>query len=185
LQSRYYNTEWGRFINADAIVAQTGELLSANMFAYCNNNPVNMSDDGGYWPSWNDVKNGFKKVGTAYLNWRAPETKTVVLGNGLKVQVATVDSMMGMVCSVSKVEEVGKITGYTSHGLSQAIGRDGGIGVSPAAIINAVREPVNVVQQAANNTVKYVGKNATVVLNNTGKVVTTWARNIFGTRGGR
>jgi RHS repeat-associated protein len=27
-KSRYYNPEWGRFINADAIVGQTGELLT-------------------------------------------------------------------------------------------------------------------------------------------------------------
>ena len=43
LQSRYYNAEWGRFINADALIGQPGDLLSFNMFAYCKNNPVNMS----------------------------------------------------------------------------------------------------------------------------------------------
>ncbi|MDV3428896.1 MAG: hypothetical protein LIR50_18045 [Bacillota bacterium] len=30
LQSRYYNPEWGRFINADGLVGSTGELLSHN-----------------------------------------------------------------------------------------------------------------------------------------------------------
>ena len=44
LQSRYYNPEWGRFINTDSIVGQTGELLGHNMFSYCKNNAVNMSD---------------------------------------------------------------------------------------------------------------------------------------------
>ena len=29
LQSRYYNAEWGRFINADETASVTGELLSA------------------------------------------------------------------------------------------------------------------------------------------------------------
>ncbi|WP_338032614.1 RHS repeat-associated core domain-containing protein [Clostridium manihotivorum] len=28
LQSRYYNPEWGRFINSDGVAGQTGELLS-------------------------------------------------------------------------------------------------------------------------------------------------------------
>jgi len=50
LQSRYYNPEFGRFINADAIVGQTGELLSHNMFMYSQNNPVNMSDPSGFMP---------------------------------------------------------------------------------------------------------------------------------------
>ena len=48
LQSRYYNPEWGRFINADVILGVTGELKTANAFAYCNNNPVNMTDPNGY-----------------------------------------------------------------------------------------------------------------------------------------
>ena len=47
LNSRYYNPEWGRFINADAIAGSTGELLSHNVFAYCKNNPVNMHDPNG------------------------------------------------------------------------------------------------------------------------------------------
>ena len=47
LQSRYYNAEWGRFINADAIIGQPGDILSFNMFGYCHNNPVNMSDESG------------------------------------------------------------------------------------------------------------------------------------------
>lgn len=52
LNSRYYNADWGRFINADAITGITGELLSHNMFAYCVNNPVNMDDQNGYLPKW-------------------------------------------------------------------------------------------------------------------------------------
>ncbi|MHC1731936.1 MAG: DNRLRE domain-containing protein [Bacteroidales bacterium] len=47
LQSRYYNPEWGRFISADSIAGNTGELLTANMFAYCRNNFVNNSDPNG------------------------------------------------------------------------------------------------------------------------------------------
>ena len=66
------------------------------------------------------------------------------------------------------------ITGYTTHGLNQAISRNGGQGVSPSAILDAVRNPAQVVQQTANQTIKFVGDDATVVLNQQGKVVTTW-----------
>jgi len=50
LQSRYYNPEIGRFINADALVATGQGLLGNNMFAYCNNNPVNYLDSTGQEP---------------------------------------------------------------------------------------------------------------------------------------
>ena len=53
LKSRYYNPELHRFISADSVVAGVGaEILGYNMFAYCLNNPVNMSDDNGNWPKW-------------------------------------------------------------------------------------------------------------------------------------
>ncbi len=60
LQSRYYNPEWGRFLNVDdtnILLATQGESLGANLFAYCGNNPVNMVDYTGYWAE--DVHSGF------------------------------------------------------------------------------------------------------------------------------
>ena len=47
LQSRYYNPTVGRFINADALVSTGQGLLGNNMFAYCNNNPINLLDPAG------------------------------------------------------------------------------------------------------------------------------------------
>ncbi len=47
LQSRYYNPEIGRFINADAFVSTGQGLLGNNMFAYCGNNPVRYVDSSG------------------------------------------------------------------------------------------------------------------------------------------
>ena len=53
LQSRYYDPETGRFLNADGEIDGSGESVQGyNLFAYCNNNPVNMSDDTGHWPKW-------------------------------------------------------------------------------------------------------------------------------------
>lgn len=48
LNSRYYNLEWGRFINADSIVGQTGNSLSYKLFAYCENNSTSKFDSNGY-----------------------------------------------------------------------------------------------------------------------------------------
>ena len=50
LQSRYYNPQWGRFLNADGYVSTGTGLLGYNMCAYCDNNPVNRIDlTGTFW----------------------------------------------------------------------------------------------------------------------------------------
>jgi RHS repeat-associated protein len=51
LQTRYYNPEIGRFINADALVSTGQGLLGNNMFAYCGNNPLSFRDDSGNIPT--------------------------------------------------------------------------------------------------------------------------------------
>ena len=50
LQSRYYDPAVGRFINSDGQL--NGGFLGNNMFAYCENNPVNMADSSGTLPKW-------------------------------------------------------------------------------------------------------------------------------------
>ena len=45
--SRYYDTITHRFINADGYFQSGGSILDANTFAYCGNNPVNLSDPNG------------------------------------------------------------------------------------------------------------------------------------------
>ncbi len=53
LKSRYYSPEVGRFLNADGYLAELGGNINGyNLFAYCFNNPVNLSDEKGAWPSW-------------------------------------------------------------------------------------------------------------------------------------
>ena len=47
LQSRYYNPEMGRFVNADNYPSTGQGLTGNNMFAYCGNNPVCRQDVNG------------------------------------------------------------------------------------------------------------------------------------------
>ena len=52
LQSRYYDPAIGRFINADTYTTTDADgLLSTNMFAYCENNPISRFDPTGelFW----------------------------------------------------------------------------------------------------------------------------------------
>ena len=48
LNSRYYDPNVGRFLNADGSVNANGDLIGFNMFAYCSNNPVMLTDYYGY-----------------------------------------------------------------------------------------------------------------------------------------
>ncbi len=73
-----------------------------------------------------------------------------------------------------------EISGYTIHGLDQAISRDGA-GVAVRAIGDAVQNPLSVFG-SPNGTFGFVGQNATVILNANGEVVTTWANGAAGLR---
>ncbi len=48
LQSRYYNPTVGRFISADVLLSTGQGVLGHNAFAYCLNDPTNMTDECGY-----------------------------------------------------------------------------------------------------------------------------------------
>jgi len=65
LQTRFLNPEWGRFMNADSLVDTGTGILGTNMFAYCDNNPVNKIDPTGMWGS--KIHEGYDILkGTAY-----------------------------------------------------------------------------------------------------------------------
>ena len=48
LQSRYYDPNVGRFINADVYTSTGQGVLGSNMFAYCLNNPTTLVDPTGH-----------------------------------------------------------------------------------------------------------------------------------------
>ena len=47
LRSRYYNPQWGRFVNADAYASTGRKIIDCNIFAYCASNPINKKDPTG------------------------------------------------------------------------------------------------------------------------------------------
>lgn len=56
LHARYYDPQIRRFISADNItfLGVGSTIQSLNLFAYCENNPINKVDSSGHF-SWKDV----------------------------------------------------------------------------------------------------------------------------------
>jgi hypothetical protein len=80
------------------------------------------------------------------------------------------------------------ITGYTKHGEDQIAGRDGGLGVRRESLTDAFDNPLSDVERLVDDTgrvsYKYIGEDATVVVNEQGRVITGWANNSKGIPGG-
>ena len=75
LQSRYYNPQWGRFINADSLIV-INATLGGNLFAYCYNNPVNLSDHTGQIPFVDDpFAETYQKIGQWLSHYIEPYLK--------------------------------------------------------------------------------------------------------------
>lgn len=79
------------------------------------------------------------------------------------------------------------ISGYTKHAEDQIAGRDGGVGVRRDALEDAFSNPVQDVERLVDAqgrvSYRYTGDDATVVVNEQGKVITGWANNRSGTGG--
>ena len=96
LQSRYYDPELGRFINADALVSTGQGILGNNMFAYCCNNPVSRKDASGTEGvcvenfneddnPLNDLGNPTGRGGGSGSTWQAFRSTLHHAANGLKM----------------------------------------------------------------------------------------------------
>ena len=202
--ARDYDPETGRFTTKDPIGFDGDDT---NLYGYVFADPVNLVDPGGLLslssfgidlgPVSDFVAGGFEALtfggaskafgvdascfGTAFklgeifgpfLIGGAPALAVRGLRVARRAKAATAPT---------------KITGYavsgdgSRHGLHQAISRDGGRGVAPQAILDAVRN-AQAQWQAQRGTWKYVGDRAVVVLNSRGQVVTTWSRGSQGWR---
>ena len=102
LQSRYYDPETGRFLNADDVdyIGYSGEQLSYNMFAYCENEPVNNSDPLGCL-SLNSVKNFFKKVISTIVKYIVGyfEQMIYIKNNILYISTTMLELIINMIIS--------------------------------------------------------------------------------------
>ena len=70
LNSRYYDPETYRFLNADGILGANQDVISYNLFAYCSNDPINFCDELGC----GKISNWFKNIGNKIKEWWNSET---------------------------------------------------------------------------------------------------------------
>ena len=97
LNSRYYNAEWGRFINADKAISATGKSLQGyNLFVYCFNNPINATDPAGNWPQW--LETVAKAVAVAAVTVTAVVVVTVVVAGTGGLALAAAGVAFGTAC---------------------------------------------------------------------------------------
>ena len=89
LQSRYYDPEVGRFINADAFASTGQGLLGHNMYTYCENNPVTGYDPQGM-ANWAGVWAG---LGIAALGVCAIAATVISAGAAAPLVAAAVSSV--------------------------------------------------------------------------------------------
>lgn len=66
LNFRYYNSAWGRFINADGIIGANSDILGYNLYAYCSNNPIAAVDFDGKFSLKSFVKVAMKSIKNAF-----------------------------------------------------------------------------------------------------------------------
>ena len=127
LQTRYYDPSIGRFINADGQL--NGNFLGLNMYAYCENNPVNMCDCGGNCPHVPGAKfcdicalqsKGAANAALA-VEFAKQETSTAKASNPTKVSNDCVEFIKGWEAFYSKPYDDGY--GNMTIGYGHLIGK--------------------------------------------------------------
>ena len=161
----------------------SGFDVTRHTFAAATDYPANLLINGGYsiYSAYDQIyqngQNGCSFFSSSNLN--AVEAALIA-----DINVGSVadggESASALEAAVNSIDAVA-IKGFTKHGLEQILGRDGGVGVSNAAVSDAVTNPLEVTPQL-DGKLKYVGSDAVVILNSEGKVVTAWATGKKGVR---
>ncbi len=129
LQSRYYNPQWGRFVNSDDVYItriNKGSIYDKNVFAYCDNNPVSRRDASGHlWDTVFDVIS----LGSSILQvvstpsdpwaWAGLAADVVSLAVPFVTGGSAVTRIISKIDNIDDVVEVRKATDFTQEALSE------------------------------------------------------------------
>ena len=151
LNSRYYDPEIGRFINADDVqyLGENGDFVNYNLFAYCENNPTNRFDENGNWslPNWAKVTIGVVAIVALAV---------VTAASGLPAGVIAGAALTGAISGGVGGAITGAISGGLENGLPGVI--DGACdGFLSGVIIGGAFGALTSGLSIATGTVKVIG----------------------------
>jgi RHS repeat-associated protein len=199
LRARVYDPVTGQLLTRDPL-----EGLTRQPYAYAFDNPTNLADPSGQIgegvaacaATWEVPAVGEATCGAGTVEAGAAiaagTALTISSLSGSNEEIAgNLTISKGLTARFAKENEAREadeegdcagteIKGYTRHGREQVLGRDG-VGVSDEAIEDAASNPNEVIPEE-NGKTKYVGKDATVILNGDGEVITAWANSRSGWR---
>ena len=144
LNARYYSPEWRRFLSPDGAEYIDPETPNGlNLYAYCNNDPVNYADPSGHDPEWlQGLAIGLAIVG-AVLAVGAITALTMGVGTtimattmaGAVIHGAAVGTLIGAGVGVVAGGIIGgAVTDWSAEGILIGMG----IGFGGGAIIGAI-----------------------------------------------
>ncbi len=119
LGSRYYDPSIGRFINGDIPETLSADLENFgqyNLYAYCWNNPVNLSDDSGTWPSW--AKKMVAAVAVVAVVATAAAIAVGTAGSGAAISCMLLGAAKGAAVGLVSGAVSGAASGAVSHRIS-------------------------------------------------------------------
>ena len=114
-------------MNADAAIGQIGNVQGTNMFAYCFNNPVNMSDPTGNWPKLSTIfavvavaAVAVAAVAAVVVTCGAAAPAMAVVGSGIAGgisagTIATAAAVGSAAVTVAKVAAVASAASYVTE----------------------------------------------------------------------
>lgn len=159
LNSRYYDPETGRFVNADdveVLEVEQENLAQYNLYAYCLNNPVNRADESGELsiPNWAKIGIGIAVIaGLAIATVATGGTAAIVCGAALTGSIlgGSIGAVTGGVMNGTDGMYTGFLVGTISGGILGAVLSGGNIALGGIKVIGTAQKTGTVFHQAASN----------------------------------
>jgi RHS repeat-associated protein len=157
---RHYDATLGRYVQPDPLLKDAGKMTLAGL-----------PDDGA------SASSSFAGRLAAEIASSISQTNLgIEVGSAMPTALFADGPRLYSYANVNPLARIDwqgldPITGFTKHGINQMINR----GISPAAICDAVNNPIKV-QIRENGTIRYYGSSAVIVLNPLGQVVTGWGQ---------